>query len=90
MGKLFEADSEAPLQDGKIVIGGVAGAQEAAIGHDQRGGEIAGEVVEEKLARCLVVEPRPLRDGFDRLALLELGELHGQLEHARFRGQHLG
>ena len=44
VGKLFEADRETPFENRQIVAGCLAGAQEAAIGHDQRCRDIAGEM----------------------------------------------
>ena len=81
--QLLETDPEAALEHRQIVPGRLARAQEPAIGHDESGSEIRGDVPFEQLARLLVRDLRTLRQAADVVAPFEPCELQGDLEDAR-------
>ena len=88
MGKLLETHRKTTLEYGKIVTFRFAVSQEAALGHEQGGCEIAFEMAFEECPGGLVLELSPLCHGHDLVAFFELRDLKGELEIARGRSKH--
>ena len=88
--KLLETDPEPAFEHREVVAGGLAGAQETAVRHEERRGDIAVEMPGEQRPRHLVIEACPLRDRVDCPGEFKLRELKRELEVARGNAEHLG
>ena len=88
--RLIEADGKAALQHGEIVAGLFAGPQEAAIGQQQRTGEVIGYVFAQQVLRLARSEVGSGDQRLDPLAHLQRADLAGNLETPRRTGKHLG
>ena len=83
MRQLLEADVEPALQHCEVITRILASAHEPAVGHQQRGREIARKVAAEHPPGSAVGKSGTVRQRGNLVALLEHGELDCDLEIAR-------
>ena len=81
MGGLFEAGAELAAQRFDVIAASLCGAGEGRIGHQDRGGGVAGQGAAGQALAALAGEASLGQFGVYRLAHLQVGDLQGQLEH---------